>query len=196
MKHKIGTICMFLGAALIFAALSLFLLNERQARQAQESADDLLQQVEQLVDVPDYSQDLPDPYDVTMTEKEIEGYMYIGCLSIPSLNLELPIMSNWSYVQLRIAPCRYSGSSKSDDLVLMAHNYKSHFGNLSKLEVGDDVLFTDMDGAVTQYAVSAKDILLPTAVEEMIAGEYDLTLFTCTYGGRSRVTIRCDRVKE
>ena len=43
---------------------------------------------------------------------------------------------------------------------------------------------------------AAVDILDHTAVEDMISGEYDLTLFTCTYGGENRVTVRCDRVVE
>jgi len=43
--------------------------------------------------------------------------------------------------------------------------------------------------------VAAREVLLPTAVEEMTAGEWDLTLFTCTLGGRSRVTVRCELVE-
>ena len=40
-------------------------------------------------------------------------------------------------------------------------------------------------------------VTLPeTAVEEMRAGEWDLTLFTCTYDGRARVTVRCIRTEE
>ena len=35
-----------------------------------------------------------------------------------------------------------------------------------------------------------------TAVEEMEAGEWDLTLFTCTPDSRSRVTVRCVRTQE
>ena len=76
----------------------------------------------------------------------------------------------------------------------MAHNYASHFGGLSELSEGDNVFFTDMDGIVTMYEVVAQDILDPYAVEEMTSGEFDLTLFTCTYGGQSRVTVYCDRV--
>ena len=48
-----------------------------------------------------------------------------------------------------------------------------------------------MDGAVWQYEVEEVDILAPSDVEGMTAGEYELTLFTCTYGGQSRVTVRC-----
>lgn len=196
MKSKFGTFLMIIGAALLIAALSLFMMNRQEEQEAEESSNQLLEMVEQQVETPDYSVQLPDPYDPTMTEKEIEGYLYIGYLTIPSLGLELPIMSDWSYAQLRIAPCRYSGSSKSDDLVLMAHNYRSHFGQLKTLKEGDQVVFTDMDNEVTQYEVVALDVLSPTAVEEMIAGDYDLTLFTCTYGGKSRVTVRCEEIES
>jgi sortase A len=51
-----------------------------------------------------------------------------------------------------------------------------------------------MDGNTTAYEVVGKDVLDPTAVEVMTSGEYDLTLFTCTYGGASRVTVYCDLV--
>jgi sortase A len=40
------------------------------------------------------------------------------------------------------------------------------------------------------------EILRPTAVEEMISGDWDLTLFTCTIGGATRVTIRCEKTKD
>ena len=61
--------------------------------------------------------------------------------------------------------------------------------------VGDKVIFTDMDGVVTHYQVVALDILQPTAVEEMTAGAYDLTLFTCTYDSGSRLTVRCEQTE-
>ena len=53
-----------------------------------------------------------------------------------------------------------------------------------------------MEGTTVEYEVIALDILEPTAIEEMTAGEFDLSLFACTYGGKSRVTVRCDRVEE
>lgn len=134
--------------------------------------------------------------DTEMTEVEINGNQYIGYLSIPVLGLELPIMSSWSYPKLNIAPCRYTGSVRGEDLVLMAHNYSSHFGKLSQLDLGDMVEFTDMDGVITRYEVVGKDVLDPAAVEEMTSGDFDLTLFTCTYGGGSRVTVYCNRISE
>ena len=196
MRNKLGTICMILGTVLILAALSLFLWNRREAEQAGEAAASILPQVvEQIADTAAEAPAPPDPFDPTMTEAEIDGYMYIGYLSIPDLGLELPVMSEWDYTRLNIAPCRYAGSTKTNDLVIAAHNYASHFGGLSGLSGGEQVIFVDMDNVVSSYTVVAVEILPPTAVEEMTNGEYDLSLYTCTYGGRSRVTVRCDRTE-
>ena len=101
-----------------------------------------------------------------------------------------------SYPQLRIAPCRYYGSTKTGDLVIAAHNYSRHFGNIRNLSAGDEVYFTDMDGEITAYEVAEVDTLNPTDVEEMTDSGYALTLFTCTYGGQSRVTVRCNAVEK
>ena len=206
MRNKIGTLFMILGAALVLSALALFLYNQREAAQAEQVAAAQLSQLvaeigqqEELenteVILPGTPVELMDPSAFEMTEVIIDGHAYIGYLSIPSLNLELPIMSGWDYAKLRIAPCLYSGSVMGEDLVLMAHNYKKHFGTISKLSEGDSVIFVDMDGVTTQYEVVAQEVLTPKEVEEMTAGEYDLTLFTCTYGGKSRVTVRCDKVE-
>ena len=129
--------------------------------------------------------------DMEMPMKEIDGETYIGVVEIPSLELSLPVMSDWSYPQLKKAPCRYVGSVYSHDVVICGHNYDRHFGRLKELVPGDEVRFTDMDGNVFRYSVCAVEQLAKTAVEEMQTGDWDLTLFTCTKGGVMRVTVRC-----
>lgn len=213
MKRKFGNLLMMLGAALVLGALALFLYNFKEANDAETAAVNLLPQLldqieerrdnpeaedeteETVAYIPGTPLDLLDPSFFEMTEVEIDGYGYIGYLSIPDLGLDLPVMGDWDYSRLKIAPCRYSGTARGENLVIMAHNYNRHFGGLSELTEGDSVTFTDMDGILHEYEVVAKDILMPNAVEEMTAGEYDLVLFTCTYGGRTRVTVYCDRVK-
>ena len=143
----------------------------------------------QEICIPDY---LLNPQ-MDMPQKEIDGENYIGILQIPDLSLELPIMGEWSYKKLKMAPCRYSGSAYLDTMVIAAHNYASHFGRLKELSLGAEVFFTDIDGNLFSYEVAEVEILPPYATEEMTSGEWDLTLFTCTVGGQSRVTIRCTR---
>jgi sortase A len=129
--------------------------------------------------------------EVEMPTVEIEEDEYIGKLEIPSLGLSLPVMSDWSYPKLKKAPCRYAGSAYMGNLIIAAHNYTRHFGKLKYLSEGDVVTFTDMDGNVFNYQVAEIEQLEPTAIEYMEAGDWDLTLFTCTVGGSYRVTVRC-----
>ena len=83
--------------------------------------------------------------------------------------------------------------SRTDDLVIAAHNYESHFGKLTSLTAGDSVTFTDMDGIVNEYVVNKVEVLDPHSVEEVEHSGYALVLYTCTYGGKTRVTVFCDR---
>lgn len=202
MKNKFGILLICLGAILLLSACALFFYNQDEEVAAEQSVTQKVVLVEQAIqeretmpleDSADFL--LPFMPNKRMSVVEIEGYPYVGYLSIPTLKLDLPIMDKWSYAKLRIAPCRYAGDLYTDDLVLMAHNYMSHFGKLSQLRSGDLLFFTDMDGNITAFEVIAQDVLEPGAIEEMTAGDFDLTLFTCTFGGEKRVTVRCDKLK-
>ena len=199
---------MILGTALVFGALSLFLWNRYEDQAAGEFSlemmpmviEEIKQNMETVPPELDPAENIPvellTEEDLAMTETIINGYPYIGYLSIPDLLLQLPIMSDWSYQRLRISPCRYSGTLRGQDLVLLAHSYNSHFGRLSNLSEGSQIQFTDMDGKVWYYEVVLMDILNPTDVEEMTSGEYDLTLFSCTPTGNQRVTVRCNLISK
>ena len=193
------------GLLLIAAALALAAYNVIDAQRAARSAAQALEALSQTTavsaaepeeasadDAPAY---LADP-EMPMPTVSFDGNDYIGRVDIPSLGLSLPVISEWSYPRLKIAPCRYTGSAYLDNLIIAAHNYSSHFGNLNRLNTGDTVMFTDVDGNQFTYAVSLIEDLPGTAIEEMQAGEWDLTLFTCTLGGRSRVTVRCERTAD
>lgn len=200
---------MLLGVMLLLSAAMLLINNQHEDDLALEhvqlvipALQEQIQQEQALIleeTIPEITDHTPAEYlkpeDLVMTEKVINGYAYIGYLTIPDLGLELPVMSEWDSRRLQISPCRYSGSLRGEDLVIMAHNYKSHFGRLSKLSLGAQVQFVDMDGKSWNYQVAAMDVLAAESVEEMTAGEYDLTLFTCAPNRITRVTVRCDLVK-
>ena len=124
----------------------------------------------------------------------INGYDYIGTITIPTLNLELPIMSEYDYNRLMISPCRYYGSIHTNDLIICAHSYKTHFKYLDKLKQKDLIMITDIDGNNYFYEVLEIEILNPDQVSEMINNEFDLTLYTCTNDGQKRITVRCNRI--
>lgn len=203
MKNKLAKIFIISGALLLVSAILLLGYNIYENKNAQSSSEQMLESVvneitkranekKQSSENGDYTP--VDPFNTEMTVVEIDGYKYIGYISVPKLeNLELPVMSEWNYDLLKKAPCRYTGSVKTNDLVLLGHNYTSHFGKLSRLTQGDELFFTDMDGAVHRYEVVGVEVLSGSSVKEMVSGEYDLSLFTCDYSGNNRFTVRCNR---
>ena len=178
-------------------ALEQLLLAERDARDAarrassETSSDESAAESGGLTLDPVYLNDNTSTPEGEMPVIEIDGYDYIGVLQIPSLDLTLPVISDWSYPALQIAPCRYEGSAYDGGLVIAGHNFDSHFGNLSRLEPGDEIRFVDLSGHTFTYAVAETEVLDATAIDQMVNGGWDLTLFTCTLSGETRFTVRC-----
>ena len=128
-----------------------------------------------------------------MPGEKVNGHEYIGTLSIPSLGLKVPVQRNWSYENLSVSPCRYSGSAYADNLTIIAHTY--HFGKLSSLALDATITFTDMENNVFRYVVREKNTISPNDANEIAHSGYDLTLVTCTLSGTKRVAVYCERVK-
>lgn len=208
MKQKIGKLCMALGVVLILGAVGLLGYNQWDASRADKASQEVLgeleqtlqqnfaQQQQQTAAAPAAPQPVLDP-EQEMTTVEVEGREYIGYLSIPSAGLELPIMAQWSYAGLKVAPGRYSGTTYADDLVICGHNYAKHFSPIKWLAIGTPVYFADADGLRWSYEVDNVETLQPTQIEEMTTetddDAWDLTLFTCTTGGSARYAVRCVR---
>ena len=187
MPKKSGVILISLGAVLILAALLLFLYNRSEDRRAGQEAESLLEDARSAMAAD------TDPEPQEELAEEIT-YDYAGVITIPDLSLELPVIDQWNYARLKVAPCRQSGAAADGDLVIAAHNYKSHFGYLDRLEPGASVIFTDMEGTVYRYAVEEIRQLAPEDAEDVssvFSSEYPLVLYTCTPGGKARVAVFC-----
>lgn len=131
-----------------------------------------------------------------MPTYEIDGIDCIGILDIPSVECSLPVARQWSYDVLKKMPSAYYGNYYNDTLVIAGHNYRTgQFGVLKKVKLDDNIFITNMDGQVFEYKVALIEILEPTEVTRLTDNDYDLTLFTCTYEGQKRLTLRCEREK-
>ena len=194
---KRGRWWIILGILFLLTAISLACYNLWDEARAEETTSKVLMELESKIETDEIFQKMYEEFpEKEMPVVKAEEYSYIGILKIPSLGLELPVMEDWSYPKLKISPCRYDGSAYQNNLIISAHNYACHFGNLKSLPQGAYISFTDMDGNVFEYEVVEMEIIQPFGVNEMKDGDWDLTLFTCTYGGQSRVTIRCKLIEK
>ena len=203
MRKGFGICCIILGVCCLISSLGLIVYNHWEEDHAQNASMNMLQDIRE--NIPDNAREentaagsdqdesLETPVDIPMEmlTAQVDGYDSIGVLSIPVLELELPVLTDWSYAKLKIAPCHYFGSCYEKDFVIAAHNYQSHFGRLSALQPEDLILFTDISGTVHCYEVALLETLPADATEEMITSGFDLSLYTCTPGGSNRVTVRC-----
>ena len=205
MSKKLGIFSILLGMACLLASAGFVFYNRMEAQSGAEFSRTLLQDVQENV-VETAKMESKQPENATeevlldteprqMRTIPAGEYESIGILSIPALELELPVLTDWSYEKLKKAPCHYYGSYYEGDFVIAAHNYKSHFGRLSELQPGDIVLFTDAQGVQHSYRVVLLETLPKEATLEMITSGFDLSLYTCTPGGASRVTVRCNRIQ-
>lgn len=206
-RKQEGLLWIKIGLLLIAAALILVTYNLYDGLRAEQAARQVVNKLEEYLPedpagdqeplVSDERTLIPDYVlcpNMDMPLETINGIDYIGVLKISALELELPVISEWNYSNLKTTPCRYSGSAYLNNLIICGHNYPSHFGKLKNLREGDRVTFTDMDGNVFTYKMVERETLMPTSIDAMENGDWDLTLFTCTVDGQSRVTIRFELI--
>lgn len=205
-NRKAANALILVGGALMVSALLLFAHNQKEDEAAGEKASRVLSAVQHQMPIenrgdtvsPESHEETTAPSSVPaeMPEAEIDGYGYIGYLSIPALKLEVPIMSQWDDERLKIAPCRQCGSAYTDNLVIAGHNYRSHFGYFGSLELEDQIFFTDMDGVVHAYKIKKIEVLMPESVDQVVNSRWDLVLYTCTPDGQKRIVVGADRILD
>lgn len=202
---------------MIAAALALLLYNHRESAYAGDTAAEHLLAAQSIIEVrkqahaetvttpkPAGSQIAGAPSDAAQPPEveeptpivEIDGIGYMGFLTIPAINLEMPVTAQWSEANLKIAACRHYGSFEENCIVVAGHNYTRVFGRLKRLKSGDAVYFTDMNGIVHGYTVKEVEILNADDIDKMLDSRWNLSLYTCTYNGKQRVTVRCVEKNE
>ncbi|MCC8135218.1 MAG: class C sortase, partial [Ruminococcus sp.] len=162
-----------------------------------------------------YNESLNQVYSPFSNYDEVEGYEDIlditgtgimGYISIPVIDVELPIYHGTSSEVLNVAVGHLQGSSlpvggADTHAVISAHRGLPSarlFTDLDKLVEGDTFTITVLDEVLT-YEVEDIFIVLPTELDklEVISGGDYVTLMTCTpYGiNTHRLLIRAHRIE-
>ncbi len=204
-KNRIGNILIIFGVIMLTTAAAIVVYNNILSGNAADVSADVVQKINEQIQSQsdqiyvqdshyhDYSSVLHKKENCSQSEMKIsiDGEEFEAVLRIPSENIELPVKSSLDMKSLKKYPCIYSGSISKDNIIIAAHNYKSHFGNIKYLSQGDEVYLTDVNGNEIRYAVSEIELIDGSGCDEMKTGKWDLTLFTCTLSGQKRVTVRC-----
>lgn len=191
--NKFSKYLIILGILCILLSITLYIKNKYQELDTGKKSKEILDIIETKINVSDKEEIKSNTEDLVLN---ISGYDYIGVISIPSLNIKLPIMRETDYDRLAISPCKYYGNINTNDLVLCAHDYVNQFGKISNLKENDIIIITDVLGNNYVYKVVLTEELNPTDITNMIESPFDLTLYTCSYGALKRITVRCNRIYD
>lgn len=190
---------MGIGGVLILLSAALLFYNVRVDDTVEKNTNTILESIEKSQVWKDrelLSGNVSGPSGGIKNVIEIDGYYYVGEIEIPSISLKLPIMEEYKYENLEIAPCVFAGQPGQPGFVIAGHNYRRHFQPVKELPDGTRILFHAADGREFVYEVSTLETIGPEEVEKMISDEWDMTLFTCTYTGKQRAALRCSLISE
>lgn len=200
-----GILLVALGLVLMAAGVLLYAADRRQEQLAGESADILLRELEREIRYePSAARPSAGPGESAppegsappaMPTRTLSGYDLVGILRIPAADITLPVLDSWSEELLHLAPCRYSGSLAGEDLVILGHNYRTHFGSLRLVQAGDSVELTDVNGVTYRFTVALTETVRGDEGDRL-PSEYPLTIFTCTADSRHRLLVRCSWAEE
>lgn len=195
-RQKRGAILLGVGVLLVCFALGIHLMEKHRDNMAGQTAEVLLQQLDlnriPLVQTPVTNE--AQQLDPQLPEKYYMDYPLIGSVYVPAAGVRLPVLGQWDEQMLKVAPCRYQGSISSGSMIIMGHNYKSHFRFLHNVPEGTEVIFENTAGREYHYRVAEIDYLQRTQ-GELLPSEHPLILFTCTPGGLERIVLRCEAVQ-
>lgn len=131
-----------------------------------------------------------------------------GVIQIPKLDLEMPLFLGATKQRMADGAAILSqtsvpiGGANTNAVIAGHRGYRgaSYFRYITELEIGDQVIITNLWESLS-YEVVEKKIIQPYEVEEILIqpGKDMITLLTChpyASGGKQRYVIYCERVTE
>ena len=151
--------------------------------------------------------DFSDNTEKSQEQLKYKGYKVIGIVKIPKINIEYPILEIGNIdpenakEPMKISIIKYWGEKVNDygNLSIAGHNNKSGtmFGKTKKLNKGDIVELTDLEGQMIQYAIYDIFTTTPNDVNILLSKNEnvrEVTLITCTNGNKQRLILKAQEI--
>ena len=130
------------------------------------------------------------------TNRTYKGYGVLGTMEIPATNFKYPVLDKVtkSSIETSVAFLYGVGLNQPGNSVIIGHNYRNNlfFSNNKKLNVGDKIYITDLDGNKVTYTIYNKFETTPedtSFYQRDTAGIPEVTLSTCTDDSSARLII-------
>lgn len=196
-----------------------FIASENSKKEAEDFADSWSENIsqntkkEETTDTKIDDNPITDPIETPTTDStstgtntssgegmKYNGFLTAGKIEIPTTGLKSPIISysEYSKSSLETAVCEvYStgeGLNKPGNTTIAGHNYRNgnFFSNNKKLNIGDKIYITDLNGKKMTYTIYNKFETSDTDADYMTRdtqGAVEISLTTCTDDSKARLII-------
>lgn len=187
MKKCISSILIVVGILLIAVAIGSKLINKNEVKKSEDNFVNKLSELENKEDV----------------YKEISIGDEIGKITIPSLDIEGIIVEGTDDNEIKHNIGHFEGTSmpgEEGNFAIAGHSstiYNNVFNNMHKIKVGDEIVIKALNGEFI-YKVSESFVVEPedTTILNSFVGRKEVTIVTCTNGGKDRLIVKGNLVEE
>ena len=129
-------------------------------------------------------------------ETTYKGFVMKGYIEIPKTDIKYPVLAETTKtaIETSVAILMGPGLNKPGNTVIVGHNYRNgmFFSNNNKIEIGDKIYITDLNGNKVTYIVYNKYETTAEDAEYMTRetnGAMEISLTTCTDDSSGRIII-------
>ena len=179
-----------LGFLLVLVSCICLLGTELLAKRNQTAAEELAERIASIL--PPVGEGLPGEYsDPGMPVLQMDGVDFAVLIRVPSFGITLPIADNWENGAVSAYPRRFWGSVYDNSLILGGSNENGQFTFCAEMDLGDEIVITDMTGAAFSYEVARIDRRKEANMQTLQEEGYDLTLFVRDDTSLNYIIVRC-----
>lgn len=172
--------------------ISLHVYAQIPKDELNDSSDDSIflmkQPSESEIDASSFDKDIQ-PFEIAQqTPQVFNDSDTIATLSIPSLNINYPVLAGTSTELLKVSLNKFWGCNPNEvgNFCIVGHNYKNSqfFSNLVSIKNNTIVKITDLSGKTVDYSVYDTYVVDPedtSCTSQLTDGHTEITLVTCYY---------------
>ena len=191
MKKRKINIFYILGVFLIVAAVGMYVTRIVAISEEERKTSEIADLIENHLPARTAGV-VGEYYNVNMPAYSIGGTDYVGLLQVRNLGIKRPVLSKWPKKDMVTHPSKYCGSVYTGNMVIGGSNHKGQMDFLSLLDLGYEVIITDMLGNEFTYEIKRID-RADTVDEKLLTSEdYLLTLFTYARNEKKYIIVRCN----
>lgn len=130
------------------------------------------------------------------TSKTYKGFGVLGTIEIPSISLKYPVLDKVTpkSIETAVAFLYGTGLNQPGNSVIIGHNYRNglFFSNLKKVNVGEKIYITDLEGNRVEYTIYNKFEAAENDTsfyQRDTGGKPEITLSTCTDDSSARIIV-------